>query len=268
MYENMKKDIKNYALKELQEEMLSLGEKTHRAKQIFQWVYKKKIDEFSLMTDISKSLANKLDKLFCLKTLELEDEKESKDHTKKYLWRLKDNEHIESVLIKDEKRRTLCVSSQVGCKIKCPFCASGQLGFKRDLSPAEIIDQVVSVERAENLRISNIVFMGIGEPFDNFDNVIKAIRIINSKEALAVGARKITISTCGILPGIIKLKETGLQVELSVSLHAVNDNLRDKLVPVNKRYPLKDLIKVCSKYFEDTKRIITLEYTLISGSND
>ena len=255
-------------MEELKTQIIEMGGKPHCARQIFNWIYKKHTETFESMTDISPNFKCELEKQFLIDSLEEVSRLKSSDGTLKFLFRLNDKEYIESVLIKEKKRRTLCVSSQVGCRIKCPFCASGQLGFKRNLSPAEIIDQVVVVERLEKLRISNIVFMGIGEPLDNFDNVIKAIKIINSKESLEVGARKITVSTCGILPEIMKLKETALQVELSISLHAVSDKLRDRLVPINKKYPLKELIKVCRKYFEETNRIITLEYTLISGVND
>jgi 23S rRNA (adenine2503-C2)-methyltransferase len=264
----MKKLIEDYNIEELKKKMIEMGEKPHRAGQIFQWIYRKKADDFSLMTDLPKNLISKLNENFRAKALKLKMVKESRDSTKKYLWLLRDGEYIESVLIKDRARRTLCVSSQVGCKVGCPFCASGKYGFKRDLSAGEIVGQVLSVERTERIRITNVVYMGMGEPLDNFDNVIKSVRIINAAEALGIGARKITISTCGFIPEIKKLRETGIQLELSISLHAVNDSLRDKLVPVNKKYPLKDIMKTCLDYYKYTGRVVTLEYTLISGVND
>ncbi len=264
----MKELIGDYDIEELKRKMSLAGEKPHRAGQIFRWIYKKKADKFSSMTDLPGALIKKLDESFYPVSLKMEGFRTSRDRTRKFLWRLRDEEFIESVLIKEGARRTLCVSSQVGCKIKCPFCASGKYGFKRDLSTGEITGQVLSVERIEGIRVTNVVYMGMGEPLDNFDNVVKSIRIINSRAGLELGARKITVSTCGFIPEMKKLRSIGLQVELSVSLHAVSNNVRDKLVPINRKYPLEVLIKACREHYEHTGRIVTLEYTLISGIND
>ncbi len=264
----MKKDIKNFTPEELKKEITTLGEPAHRARQISLWLYRRNAGSFSGMTDLPKNLIAELEKRFFIGRPGCDDHLVSRDGTEKFLWKLSDGEHVESVLIKEKKRRTLCLSTQVGCRFKCPFCASGMKGFKRDLSVSEITAQVSSVSEICGCRISNIVFMGMGEPLDNYDNLVKAIRVINHPDGLNIGARKITVSTCGIVPGISKLKDMGLQIELSVSLHAADDDLRNKLVPVNREYPLRTLIKACKEYRERTGRIITLEYTFIAGMND
>jgi 23S rRNA (adenine2503-C2)-methyltransferase len=245
-----------------------MGEKPHRAKQIFLWLNQKEAISFSEMTDLSKDLIKKLEKSYSIGSLALEEHLVSKDGTEKFLWRLEDGNFIETVYITEKKRKTLCLSTQVGCKIKCPFCASGSLGFIRNLKPSEITSQILEIQKKYKTRITNIVFMGIGEPLDNYDNLVKAIQIINDPDGINIGARKITVSTCGIIPGIHKLKKLGIQVELSISLHAANNTLRDKLVPINKKYPLEDLIATCQDYYASTGRVITLEYTLIRGEND
>ena len=264
----MKKDIRNYTLEELKQIMLDMGEKPHRAKQIFSWVNGKGAASFNEMTDLSKSLIDRLKKEYHVGVLGLEEHLVSKDGTEKFLWRLEDDNFIETVYIKEGKRKTLCLSTQVGCRIKCPFCASGALGFVRNLMPSEITGQILETQKKHDVRITNIVFMGIGEPLDNYENLVKAIKIINHSSGINIGARKITVSTCGIIPGIQKLKNLGIQVELSISLHAANDSLRNKLVPINKKYPIEDIIKVCQDYCSETGRVITLEYTLIKGEND
>lgn len=264
----IKKDIKYFTLEELTKEMATIGQPPHRARQIFLWLYTKYVDSFKEMTNISKDLAAKLGEQFFIGGLELADRKKSKDGTEKFLWRLEDGKYIESVYIKAKTRKTLCLSTQVGCKFKCPFCASGMNGFKRNLTPGEITSQLISAQNLLGCRMTNIVFMGMGEPLDNFDNLAKSIKIINDKSGIALGARKITVSTCGIIPGIRKLKNLGIQVELSVSLHATNNKLRDELVPANRQYPLNDLIEECKSYTLQTGRVITLEYALINGKNN
>ncbi|MGB2629667.1 MAG: 23S rRNA (adenine(2503)-C(2))-methyltransferase RlmN [Candidatus Omnitrophota bacterium] len=264
----MKKDIRNLSVDELKQEMAAIGEPAHRARQVFRWLNRKNASSFTVMTDLPKKLIQKLDGMFTVGDLELKKRVRSKDDTEKFLWKLRDGELIESVLIKGKKRRTLCVSTQVGCKFKCPFCASGKRGLIRNLEVSEIIGQVLAAEKASGCSLTNIVFMGMGEPLDNCDNVMKSIRIINHPDGIGIGARKITVSTCGVVPGILRLSGIGLQVELSVSLHAANDALRDELVPINRRYPLEKLIKACEEYFAKTGRVITLEYTLIDGKND
>jgi 23S rRNA (adenine2503-C2)-methyltransferase len=267
----MKLDLRNFDLEDLKGMIVSLAQPPHRAGQIFRWLYQKNAEDISEMTDLPKELILTLKQEYHIGLLSCDERLKSRDGTEKYLWKLEDSERVESVLIRGgiaNSRVTLCVSTQVGCKFKCPFCASGERGFFRDLSVSEILGQVIASQKAAGERITNIVFMGMGEPLDNYDNLIKAIRVMNDPAGLGIGARKITISTCGVVPAINKLKELGLQVELSVSLHAVEDALRDRLVPVNKKYPLKELEKALAEYFKDTGRVVTLEYTLIAGVND
>jgi 23S rRNA (adenine2503-C2)-methyltransferase len=221
------------------------------------------------MTDIPAQLRQSLESKFSLsyhKTLDLK--KSLSDGTTKYLFKLEDDNTIETVLLPERERNTICLSSQVGCKFACSFCASAPFGFVRNLSQSEILDEVIFIKDANSgINITNLVFMGIGEPFDNYDNVLRAIRIFNDKNAFNIGARKITISTCGVVPAIERLAKEGLQIELSVSLHAANDKTRSMLLPVNKKYPLKDLIAACKEYIKSTKRMITFEYVLIDKIN-
>lgn len=259
----------NYTPEELKKEIKELGEAAYRAGQVFSWINKKGAAEFKEIRGIPGRLIAELEKRFVICTLSCEEHLVSKkDGTEKFLWKLKDGCYIETVLIKAGTRRTICLSTQVGCRFKCPFCASGDKGLIRDLEPAEIVNQVLCVQKMKKGRATNIVFMGIGEPLDNYDNLEKAIRIINHPAGIDLGARKITVSTCGIVPGIRRLKEIGLQVGLSVSLHAADNKLRDELVPVNRKYPLEELIAACKEFVRATGRIITLEYTLIKGRND
>jgi len=261
-------DIKEFGLKELEKEFLAQGAKAYQARQVFSWIYKKGVLDFNYMSDVPRELRNDLAGKFYTLGLKMLKSLESKDGTRKILLKTKDNDCIESVLIPDKKRATGCVSSQAGCKYSCSFCASGLLGFKRDLRVGEIIEEVIYLKDiAPDNRLTHLVFMGTGEPLDNYDNVLKAVRIINSKEGLNIGARRITISTCGLPAGIDRLGSEGLQVELSVSLHAADDKLRSRLMPVNKRYPLKELIKTCKEYSLKTRRQVTFEYTLIKGIN-
>lgn len=264
-----KVDIKNLSKDELKQELVKLGEKPYRAAQIFRWLYKDGAKSFDEMTDLSRDLREKLAKSFHLTKLALADSKRSFiDGTTKYLFKLEDRNTIESVFLPEPKRATLCLSSQVGCKFACSFCASSPFGFVRDLKASEILDEVLYIkDQNKPAAITNIVFMGIGEPLDNYDNVMKAIRTLNDEDAFRIGARKLTISTCGIIPGIEKLAREKLQVELSVSLHSADDKVRSRLVPVNKVYPLKDLIAACISYTKTTKRIVTFEYVLIKNMN-
>ena len=264
----MEKDIRDFTLNELARRFKDLGEPAHRAKQVFKWLHNKGCDDFSGMTNLPKTLIQDLKEQFPLNKIKCEEHLISKDGTEKFLWRLKDGECVESVLIKERKRRTLCMSTQVGCAFKCAFCASGMRGLVRDLQVNEILAQFHLAQKQEKERISNIVFMGMGEPLDNYDNLTKAISILNHPDGPGIGARKITISTCGLVPEIKKLSGFSVQIELSISLHAGNDKLRDELVPVNKKYPLGTLIKTCKEYSKKTGRIITLEYVLIRGKND
>lgn len=247
-----------------------LGQPKYRARQVWHWLYHHYAENFSAMKNIPEKMRVDLDKCFTIEpftAIHREDESGA-GSTAKVLLRLADGECIELVFIPAKGRTTLCVSSQVGCKYKCAFCASGQSGFCRNLECGEIVGAVVYAARHLGSSPSHVVFMGIGEPFDNYDNVLKAIRIINDSRGLSVGARKITISTCGLIPGIRRLADEKLQVELSVSIHASDDALRSKLMPVNKIYPLADLLAAGRQYAERTGRIITFEYTLIKDVND
>ncbi|MBL7072150.1 MAG: 23S rRNA (adenine(2503)-C(2))-methyltransferase RlmN [Candidatus Omnitrophica bacterium] len=264
----MKKNILDYSFTELEKEIQLLGAPRHRAKQIFLWLYHKNADSFSKMTNLPKTFIKTLKSRFVIERVECAEHLTSCDGTEKFLWKLKDGEYVETVLIKEGARRTVCISTQVGCKFACPFCASGRKRFKRNLTICEIVDQLRLGAELSSSSITNIVFMGMGEPMDNYDNLINAIRVMNSPEGLGFAARRITISTCGIVPAIYRLKEENLQIELSISLHAADDKLRNILVPVNRKYPLKELLSACLAYHQKTKRLITLEYILLSGQND
>jgi len=263
-----KKDIKNFTLNEFQEEVKNLGEKKYRATQLFDLLYNKGIEDFRDMLSLPASFRDSLQENYYISKIDLAKLAKSKDQTEKYLFKLEDGNLIESVLIFSGKRVTECISSQIGCKYNCLFCESGKKGFTRNLTVGEILNQVLFVKKKMKSNPNNIVFMGIGEPLDNYDNIVKAICILNSKDAFDIGARKITISTCGIIPAIKKLQERNWQIELSVSLHAPENKLRSYLMPVNNLYPLPDLIEACKNYAEKTKRQITFEYILIKGVND
>ena len=262
-------DIKNLSKDELKAELISLGEEPYRAAQIFRWLYKDGVKSFDDMTDLSRELREKIKGRFNITKSVLSDSKHSLvDGTAKYLFKLEDGNTIESVFLPEPKRTTLCLSSQVGCRFGCSFCASSPFGFVRNLKASEILDEVLSIKNYnKDAHVTNVVFMGIGEPFDNYDNVLKAIRILNDEDAFRIGARRITISTCGIIPGIERLKDEKLQVELSVSLHSADDRVRSRLVPINKVYPVKNLVSACRDYVKKTNRIITFEYVLIKGIN-
>ena len=257
-------NILSLSLNELTERLSVFGESAYRAKQIFDWLYAKKVSDVRSMTSLSKGLRDKLSDGLPFPVLKQEKHQASQDGTVKFLWSLHDGERIETVLIPMEDHNTLCISSQAGCKFGCGFCASGIGGWKRNLDCGEIVGQVLNAARAMAPKsITHIVFMGVGEPFDNYDNVMKAARIMNAKEGLNIAARRITLSTCGVVPGIKRLETEGLQLELSVSLHASNDKVRNQLMPVNRKYPLKELLDACRHYAKETNRQVTFEYVLI-----
>ena len=262
-------DIRNYSLEELEGVFKQWGLSAYRARQVFSWIYQERVSSFEAMTNLSLDLRSRLKEKFIFKPLELEKLRESADGTRKFLFRLADGNLIESVLIPVKERLTACLSSQAGCPFSCGFCASGITGFKRNLSAGEITGQLleISYKLSPESAITNVVFMGTGEPLDNYENVLKAVRIINSRDGFNVGARRITISTCGIIPGIKRLSNEGLQIELSVSLHAADEKTRSRLMPVNKKYHLRDLISACKDYAALTKRQVTFEYVLIKGIN-
>ena len=261
-------DVKGLSFKELEKIIIRERFPTYRARQIFHWLYQKKVISFNKMTNLPLELIARLELLFWLKSIDCVKENDSRDGSKKFLFRLNDNHFIESVLIKDKNRNTACLSTQVGCLRNCLFCASGREGFKRNLQAGEIVEQLIAIERISNGHVNNIVFMGMGEPFDNYEQLIKSIDIINEKWGINIGARKMTISSCGIIPGIERITENPLQVELSISLHAAEEDVRTMLMPVNKKYPLAKLIPACKNYVKKKNRQITFEYIMLKGIND
>ncbi len=259
--------IYDLTIEELENFLIENGEKKYRASQIFEWLYDKRVESFKLMTNLSKELINKLENSFNMDRPIIEKEEEDTD-VNKYLFKLTDGNYIESVLMRHNYGLSLCISSEVGCNMACSFCESGRLKKKRNLLASEMLLQIMEIEKHIKKRISHIVIMGIGEPFDNYDNIVKFIKIANHHKALNIGSRHITISTCGIVPKIKEFKELPYQVNLAISLHASNDELRSKLMPINKVYPLKDLINAVKEYIEKTGRRVTFEYILLDGIND
>ena len=262
------KNIKDYTLEELQEELINLGEKKFRAEQIYKWLYVEKVKSFEEMTNLSKELREKLNKEYTICNFNILKKQESKDGTIKYLFDVLDGNAIETVLMKYHYGYSICVSSQIGCKMGCKFCASTGINFVRSLSSGEIVEQILAVEQDQNIRISNVVFMGIGEPLDNYDNVVNAIRIINNQKGLSIGARHISISTSGLVPNIYRLAKENIQCTLSISLHATNNKKRSSMMPVNDAYPIEELIKACKEYIKITNRRISFEYALAKDNND
>lgn len=266
----MKKNIKNYNLDNLKEELKNLGEKPFRAEQIFKWLYQDKVISFEDMTNLSLDLRKKLSDNYAIGNFEIIKKLESIDGTRKYLFDLQDGQGnlIESVLMQYHHGYTICVSSQIGCKMGCKFCASTGIPFSRNLTPGEIVEQLLAVEADAGVRISNVVFMGIGEPLDNYDNVMEAIGIINNPKGLNIGARHISISTSGVVPKIYDLADRDMQCTLSVSLHSSNNKTRSSMMPVNNAYPIEELIKACKYYIEKTNKRISFEYALAKDNND
>ncbi len=262
------KNIKDYNLDELKQELISMGEKPFRAEQIFKWIYQEKVKSFSEMTNLSLELREKLEQNYTMCNFKVIKKLESKDGTKKYLFDILDENAIESVLMEYHYGKSICVSSQVGCKMGCKFCASTGIPFIRSLTAGEIVEQILAVEQDTNEKISNVVFMGIGEPLDNFENVIKAIRILNNPKGLNIGARHISISTSGLVPRIYDLANENVQCTLSVSLHASNNEKRSSMMPVNNAYNIEELIKACKDYIAKTNKRISFEYALAKENND
>lgn len=260
-------DIRDLSLKEIEEFIVSLGEPKFRAKQIFKWI-NNGIEDFDEMTDIPKKLRDKLKENFIIKNIFIEAKQESSDGTVKYLLRLKDGNLIEAVLMRYSYGNSVCISTQAGCNMGCSFCASTIGGKIRDLSPGEMLGEVLAISKDQNIRISNIVLMGTGEPLDNFDNVLKFLELINSKEGLNIGMRHITLSTCGLVPEIKRLADLRLQLTLAISLHAPNNDKRKKIMPIANRYSMNELLEACRYYVEKTNRRITFEYALIKDIND
>ena len=264
--------IYSYSLEELTKIMLAMGQSAYRGKQIFSWLYKKRVKSFDEMNDISLSFREELKKNFDFFLPTIDVMEKSKDGTIKCLFKLRDGERVGGVLMHYVYGYSVCVSSQVGCNMSCAFCASGLLKKKRNLTPDEMLGQVLAFDeilRKDGNHVTHCVVMGTGEPFDNYDNVLSFIRILNSPFALDIGARHITVSTCGVVPSILRFGKEGLQVNLAISLHAPTNELRDKLMPINKAYPLEKLIPAIIQYGNDSNgRRVTFEYILIKGVND
>ncbi len=269
-------DIKSLQLPELDEKVRAFGEPLYRTRQIADWLYQKRVQSFDEMTDLPREFRKRLAEEFTFSKIEVVRLLGSRDTTRKILFRLADASLIESVLIpaspalygSRSDRRTICVSTQVGCAYGCKFCASGLEGFSRNLKPNEIVDQIIAVERESGEKIDNIVFMGMGEPLANFDNLMSAIRIINAPWGLGIGARHITLSTSGLAPQIRKLAEEPLQVRLAISLHGATDQVRNQIMPINRRYNLETLLAACDYYGKRKKQRLTFEYILIDHVND
>lgn len=262
------KNIKDYNLDDLKEELKNLGEKPYRAEQIFKWLYDEKVRSFDEMTNLSKDLREKLEQEYTMCNFKILKKQQSKDGTIKYLFDVLDGNAIESVVMKYHHGNTLCVSSQIGCKMGCKFCASTGIAFIRNLTSGEIVEQIIAAEQDTGEKISNVVFMGIGEPLDNYDNVVKAIRIINNPKGLNIGARHISVSTSGLVPMIYKLAEENIQCTLSISLHATTNEKRSAMMPVNDAYPIEELLQACKDYIAKTNRRVSFEYALAKDNND
>ncbi|WP_352400254.1 23S rRNA (adenine(2503)-C(2))-methyltransferase RlmN [Anaerotignum sp.] len=264
-----KADLKSMGLEEIQLFMEDLGEPKFRGKQVFEWVHKKQVSSFDEMTNLSKGLREKLQQKATLGGIEMVRRLVSQiDGTRKYLFALENDSVIESVLMKYEYGNTVCISTQAGCRMGCRFCASTLDGVERNLTAAEMLSQVYEIQKDCGERISGVVLMGSGEPLDNYDNVIKFIRLINHPDGQNMGQRHITLSTCGLIEKMFRLEEEQFQITLAVSLHAPNDEIRKEIMPVAKANPMDRLLAACSKYTEKTKRRITFEYAMMRGVND
>ena len=259
--------IYGQTLEDLENYFTLLGEKKFKAVQIYDWLYKKRVNSFDEMSNIKKDVILKLKEDFEISKPTIIKKQCGKD-VYKYLFELSDGNYVEAVLMIHDYGNSLCVSTQVGCNMGCAFCESGRLKKKRNLETFEMVSQILLVEEDLNIRISHVVLMGIGEPFDNYDNVMKFINIINSGKGIDIGARHITVSTCGIVPKIYEFADNKLQVNLAISLHAPNDELRSKLMKINKVYKLDDVIKAIKYYIDKTNRRVTFEYIMLKGVND
>jgi len=260
-------NIYGETLEDLEKYFIDNNEKKFKAIQIYDWIYKKRVNDFSKMTNINKNTLELLKNDFKIEKPIILRKQEGKG-VYKYLFSLNDGEKVEAVLMIHDYGQSLCISTQVGCNMGCAFCESGRLKKRRDLTPDEMVTQILVIEEDLNIRISHVVLMGIGEPFDNYDNVMKFIRIINSDRGIAIGARHITVSTSGLVPKIEEFMKENLQVNLAISLHAPNDVIRDKIMPINKVYNISQLIDVIKKYILKTNRRVTFEYILLDGIND
>ena len=260
-------NIYNYKLTDLENYFESIGEKKFKARQIYDWLYVKKVNNFKLMTNIKKDLQDRLSNEFSNDFIKIKTVQRS-ELTNKYLFELLDGNYIEAVLMRHDYGVSVCVSSQVGCNMGCKFCESGRLKKVRNLEAYEIVQQILLIEEDINARIDSVVIMGIGEPFDNYDNIMNFIRIINNPFGINIGARHITVSTCGLIPKIKQFMQEELQVNLAISLHAPNDEIRNRIMPVNKAYSISDLIATLKEYIAKTNRRVTIEYVMLNNVND
>ena len=265
----MKKDIRAYTYEELQEEMTALGEKKFRAKQLYEWLHVKLAGSFDEMTNLSRELRERLNEAYMILPVEmLERQESSLDGTNKFLFMLHDQNVVESVLMRYKHGNSICISSQVGCRMGCRFCASTIGGLVRNLSPSEMLGQVYAIQRITGERVSNVVIMGTGEPLDNYENFLRFIRLLTDEHGLHISQRNVTVSTCGIVPKMLELAEEDLQITLALSLHGTTQEKRRELMPVANKYGLQDVLHACDEYFEKTGRRITFEYSLVHGVND
>ena len=264
-----KQDLKSMTEEELKAFLAGLGEKPFRASQLYQWIHEKLAGSFEEMSSLSKELRGKLENEASLTSLKVAGERVSAiDGTRKYLFALEDGNVIESVWMQYHHGNSVCISSQVGCRMGCRFCASTLDGLERNLRASEMLDQVYMIQKLTGERVSNVVVMGSGEPMDNYDNVVRFLRLISSKEGLNISQRNLTVSTCGLVPQIRRFAQEGLQVTLALSLHAPNDQVRRELMPIANRYGLKEVLEACRYYYETTGRRLTFEYSLVRGVND
>lgn len=265
----MRKDIRSFTYEQLQEEMIRIGEKAFRAKQIYEWLHVKLADHFDEMTNISKSLREKLESLYVILPVEMVRRQESQlDGTNKFLFVLHDGNVVESVLMRYKHGNSVCISSQVGCRMGCRFCASTLDGLERNLTPSEMVGQIYQIQKIIGERVSNVVVMGTGEPLDNYDNFLRFVRLLTDEHGLNISQRNLTVSTCGIVPRIYDLAEQKLQITLALSLHGSTQEKRKKLMPVANKYELSEVLKACDAYFEKTGRRVSFEYSLVHGVND
>jgi 23S rRNA (adenine2503-C2)-methyltransferase len=260
-------NIYNLTLKNLEDYFVSIGDKKFKGQQVFDWLYRKRVTSFDEMTNIKKEVIDKLKEDFLFRTISITKVERDTD-VNKYLFKLKDNEKVEAVLMNHIYGNSLCISTQVGCNMGCKFCESGRLKKVRNLETHEMIEQILLVEEECGIRISHVVVMGIGEPFDNYDNLINFIEIINNPKGIELGSRHITVSTCGVVPKIKEFMNLPYQVNLAISLHAPNNEIRDSIMPINKVYPIPILMDTLKEYIKKTNRRVTFEYILLDGIND
>ncbi len=264
-----KQDIKSLELAELTESMVQMGQPKFRGKQVYSWLHEKRVESFEEMSNLPAAFRQQLAQNYYINSLSIIRKLTSKiDGTQKYLLRLKDNNCVEAVLMKYKYGNSVCISTQVGCRMGCKFCASTLAGLVRSLEPSEMLDEIYTVTRDSGQRVSNVVLMGIGEPFDNYDNVMKFLHILSSPEGYNLSLRHLSLSTCGLVDRIYQLAEEKVGLTLSISLHAPNDEIRSQTMPINKRYPIDELLEACRYYFNKTGRRISFEYALIEGVND